>query len=811
MEFLHPRVGDLVRVRQRTWTVRVVDSYEQCRVLSLQPTGSTGDARCQVIQPFDDVRGASVVRRPQRVSLHTWRRVCRTLLAGDGGASSLRTAAAARVDLLPYQLEPALAVLQGRGARVLLADDVGLGKTVQAMLAAAELMVRGVAKRVLVLCPAGLRAQWSEECVMRFDIPLAAFDQRAIARLRAALPVGTNPWATADAVVASIDFVKRPEVLPLVADAGWDVVIVDEAHGASGDSDRRSAVQRLSGQTPYVFLLTATPHNGDETAFSTLCRFGEHGDRLLVFRRSRTEVGGDRGRRVHTVKVAPSDAERRMHAALAALTRAIRREWSSMDRHVWLMLTLFHKRALSCPFALAVSVERRLALLNEQPGTRSEQLWLPLDDPSGEQDESDAAPMWSEPALRDSGKERQLLERLALAARDAERASGKLARLRRLLSRLQEPAIVFTEYRDTLMYLHAHVATHAAVVHGGMQADERRAALAGFASAGVLLATDAAGEGLNLQRDCRTVINLELPWNPMRLEQRIGRVDRIGQKRRVHVFHLISLDTGETRLLDRLSTRVSVAQTRVGAPDPMCGRPAWTEDSSARLVVLNDEDDAIPSALPSSPGIPLTRLLDDANRETARIRALRPLVATPPARAGSADDSLGNPAYAFAKHRSRRRIGTRAIAVFETIIHDALGRRIAARTEAVAWRPAGRAVTTTWPLSSAEVDELRARLDQETTSAWIAQVRQDHERLTQLRCRRLETIARRLTRPDQELQPELFDRRSDHERAGLTTTEPALHHAVLEQAELAATALTLHVSRAELRLILLPRLRETAP
>ena len=200
--------------------------------------------------------------------------------------------------------------------------------------------------------------------------------------------------------------------------------------------------------------------------------------------------------------------------------------------------------------------------------------------------------MWGAPALRDRGQERHLLEQLAATAREAEACSGKLRRLHRLLNAIREPAIVFTEYRDTLQHVHSQVVPHAAIVHGGMTREQRRAALARFPETGVLLATDAAGEGLNLHQHCRCVINLELPWNPMRLEQRIGRVDRIGQRRRVHAFQLVSAGTGETRLLERLTARVSHARARVGASGPFCGRPAWTEDASARLVVLNDEQPA---------------------------------------------------------------------------------------------------------------------------------------------------------------------------------------------------------------------------
>src|SRR5262249_5327327 len=153
---------------------------------------------------------------------------------------------------------------------------------------------------------------------------------------------------------------------------------------------------------------------------------------------------------------------------------------------------------------------------------------------------ADCAPEIAGPALADASHERELLRELAAAARLAARHETKIAAIVRLLDRVQEPVVVFTEYRDTLRHLQRAIGRPAAVLHGGLAREERAAALDEFVSGrcSILLATDAAGEGLNLHQTCRLVVNLELPWNPMRLEQRIGRVDRIGQRRTVHAIHL---------------------------------------------------------------------------------------------------------------------------------------------------------------------------------------------------------------------------------------------------------------------------------
>src|SRR5262249_55469017 len=148
---------------------------------------------------------------------------------------------------------------------------------------------------------------------------------------------------------------------------------------------------------------------------------------------------------------------------------------------------------------------------------------------------------------------------------------SKVRVIQRLLTRVAEPVVIFTEYRDTLLGLRAALEAPVTLLHGGLTRDERRLALAEFASgrARVLLATDAAGEGLNLHHRCRLVINLELPWNPVRLEQRIGRVDRIGQTRTVHACHLIAKGTGEARVLERLRTRIARAQQDIAVANPL--------------------------------------------------------------------------------------------------------------------------------------------------------------------------------------------------------------------------------------------------
>jgi SNF2 family DNA or RNA helicase len=493
----------------------------------------------------------------------------------------LRAARSANIDLLPHQLEPALAILRGLGTRILLADEVGLGKTIQAGLIASELLARGAIERVLVLTPPGLRDQWIEELADRFAIVAFGADGHALRRLAATLPIGVNPWHTLTVAVASVDYVKRLEVLPAAQSRPWDLVVLDEAHSCAGDSERRVAAQALASTASFVLLLSATPHNGDREAFLALCAVGAVADGassstpaavqnqpLVVFRRTRADVGIGTARRVHIVRVRPSREEARLHALLGRYRDAVQAE----GRDAWLALSVLHKRAFSSAWSLARSVDRRLSALAGEDTSAGTQMTLPLGDPQGERIAADEAPAWpSELCLSDQQRETQLLSSLLRCATSAAAVETKVTTLVRLLRRARQPAVVFTEYRDTLQHVRQSLPHPALVLHGGLTRDERATVLASFARDpfGLLLATDAAAEGLNLHHHCRLVVNLELPWNPMRIEQRIGRVDRIGQRRTVHAFHLVAAGTGEMRLLGRLRTRVARAQADLGAPDPL--------------------------------------------------------------------------------------------------------------------------------------------------------------------------------------------------------------------------------------------------
>jgi superfamily II DNA or RNA helicase len=716
---------------------------------------------------------------------------CRALLAADTPPGSLVSLRLARIDVLPYQLEPALAIVHGHGSRVLLADDVGLGKTIQAGLIVAELRALGAAERVLIVTPAGLRDQWAEELSGRLGLAAAVLDVRALQRASQELPLGVSPWQAAPIAVASVDYLKRPEVLAAAGACRWDVLIVDEAHGVAGDNDRHAAVAALAARSGYVVLVTATPHSGDRRGFVSLCRTGQvAGDRLLVFRRSRDQVSAGTTRRVHRLYVRMSADEEQTHALLRRFSLAVRDDQGGRssaadaeahplrgasrtgrpDSPGWrLALAVLHKRALSSARSLKRSVDRRLAVLGAERAPLDVQRALPLHETAGiagEQSPADEAPEWS-PLLHllDTVRERHLLGALAAAAGRASRHETKITALGRLLRRVREPAIVFTEYRDTLLHVHASLGMTAVLLHGGLTREERQAALSGFTHGGarLLLATDAAGEGLNLQRRCRIVINLELPWNPMRLEQRIGRVDRIGQRRTVHVFHLIARDSRELEVLARLQSRVAAAHADVGGADPLgFGDDGLDGAQAGSSLQPSEHQECNPlESLPAGVTPWTPPLADHAVTEARRARSAR-LLSKARDEPALARCDLG-PCLAAARLKTTRaRLGSRTLMIWQATAEDGCGRRIGSTVVGItadAWNADG-------------LPAVRHYVEQ-VVRPWREAVTDLHRAFTDSRLARERAIGPErlddgLGSTDL-LQPGLFDRRAERARLALRT------------------------------------------
>ena len=599
--------GSIVVVRDQQWQVARIDPFEHCAIVTLE---AAGRGRLRVIDPFDRITPAA----PARLTRRHRRAVVETVLASVFSArpaTGLWTAAAATIDLIPYQLEPALAVLRG-ATRILLADAVGLGKTIQASLIVAELRERALAERVLILCPVGVRAAWAEE-LRRFGIAAAVFDQASIADTSSTLPPGVNPWMTHGVIIASIDFIKRPEVIAAIAGVPFDIVVVDEAHHLSPGTDRGDAAHALASRAPWCVLATATPHSGDEAAFDYLTRVGSHGEPLTIFRRTRVDAGLPVQRRERIFTVQPASAESELLQAVERYAREMWRGKGVTDHAVQLVAITIARRAASSPLALQRTLRRRLELLS--PASDPAQSELPWED-EYDGDDCGSPALLARPGLHNEREERAAIEHLLELAAQCE-TGAKLKWIARAVARINEPVIVFSEYRDTIDALHASLPNdkRVALICGATPVDRRRGIVGAFndGRVDVLLATDTAGEGLNLHHRCRLVIDVELPWNPMRLEQRFGRVDRLGQRCRVHAWRLLHARTIESRVLERLTLR---RERVIAAAVFDSHREAIAEPSlaTARVNGVNGEH---------------TRLV--AQRRFTQDAATRP-VFTPPAR-----------------------------------------------------------------------------------------------------------------------------------------------------------------------------------
>jgi len=571
-----PVPGDLIWIRRRQWRVRSAHRGDGLTRL-LVDGWAPAESRSFLI-PCDRW-SRNLARRHRRVSLN---RALAWLAASTARAHPAWTPGSivdSRSSILAYQLEPALAMLAGK-RRILIADEVGLGKTIQAALMIAETLRRSADARILVIAPASLLVQWNDELRARFGIAARLADADSLTRLRSDRLYLRNPWRSPGVWLASPDYVKQPHVLDAIPALPFDLVVIDEAHIMAGDSQRRAAVDALGTPARHVVLMTATPHDGDNARFNrliSLAATGSSADALTVFRRTRTSSV----RNIRRLDVAPGVRLLRVLAGIDAFERS--RRTGPPSEALALICGVLRKRAVSSLAALTSSLERRLAIVERDSPEGDAETWsqpgLGFDERPDDGDvmTSDEWRAMTAASGLSGARERTWLKRLVSLVTRGVPAGGdpKIAMLSGLLRRSREPVVIFTEYRDSLLAIaEAVVASRrVAVLHGGLTGVEQRRALAAFVEgeADALLATDVASQGLNLQHRTRWIVHFDLPWTPMRLEQRVGRVDRIGQSRRVHVTSIGVRHPAQEALRQRMAKREEM-RDRVALPG--CRR--WT-------------------------------------------------------------------------------------------------------------------------------------------------------------------------------------------------------------------------------------------
>lgn len=536
------------------------------------------------------------------------------------------------VDALPHQVEAVYGCMlpQPDSIRFLLADDTGAGKTIMTGLLLKELMLRGRAKRVLIVAPGGLTKQWQEdEMKARFNLDFTLVNRGTLLAQPAA-------FRDLDMVVTSVDFVSREDVRASLMEASWDLAVFDEAHKLSAyesgerkrESLRYSAAKEIAARTKHLLLLTATPHRGradtfkllmqllDEQTFATaeltskrVCEVPEHGANKFFIRRLKEDMKDWEGNALYkqrftkTVAYALTPGEKQLYDHVTEyLTQRRREADASRNVHVALALQVMQRRLASSIYAIMKTLERRCGALEElaREAGRTSQFFAKarrqasdfddlrnLDDfdELGDEERGEFESELLDPkrfryfttaqdleAVRREALETRKLFEEAKALYQGEAEEQKYMELKELLRREGvvdgEKLVIFTEHKDTLTYLEGRLKNNGyktAVIHGGMAIDERREAQALFASdqAQILICTEAAGEGINLQF-CRLLINWDIPWNPNRLEQRMGRIHRYGQKRDVLVCNMVAGNTREGKVLQRLFEKLDLIREHLG-------------------------------------------------------------------------------------------------------------------------------------------------------------------------------------------------------------------------------------------------------
>lgn len=526
---------------------------------------------------------------------------------------------------LPHQVRALSRAVSSDRVRYLLADEVGLGKTIEAGLILRELKLRGLVRRVLVVAPKGLVTQWVSEMRTHFaeEFRLVSPDDlKALRRLSPAdrgkgSAVGSfSPWTLFDQVVCPMDSIKplesrrgwsRDEVAEynrerfedLIA-ADWDLIVVDEAHRLAGSTDqvaRYRLGQGLASAAPYLLLLSATPHQGktdafhrlmaliDPEAFPDVASITRERIRPYVIRTEKRRAIDARGqplfqpRQTRLVTVEWAERHRRQRLLYEAVTDYVREGYNQAieERRTYIgfLMLLMQRLVTSSTRAIRFALERRLDALQDPDDLRAPASGL-SEDEWNDLDGQEQVDLLLNARLAALANERREVTRLLEAARSAENA-GPDAKAEALLDgiyRLQREEVnpdvkvlVFTEFVPTQEMLRHFLADRGFSVvclNGSMDVAERRTVQDAFArDAQILISTDAGGEGLNLQF-CHVVVNYDMPWNPMRLEQRIGRVDRIGQTHPVSALNFVLADTIEHRVQEVLTAKLSVILKDLG-------------------------------------------------------------------------------------------------------------------------------------------------------------------------------------------------------------------------------------------------------
>ena len=524
-----------------------------------------------------------------------------------------------KVDPLPHQIEAVYGyILKKPRIRFLIADDPGAGKTIMAGLLIKELKIRNLVKRILIVAPGHLKDQWRRELKERFEEIFIPVGRQYIDAL-----FGQNVWLRENQIITSIDFAKREDILPSIAAAHFDLIVVDEAHKMSAykygekitKTGRYKLGETLSRNCDHLLFLTATPHKGDPENFRLFLDLIEPGffatnkmitesvknkDNPLFIRRVKEDLKDFEGkplflpRHVRTIAFKWNPNSLKEIELYNALSKYVNTQYNraltkDKRRNIAFALVILQRRLASSTYALLKSLERRKQRLEDylegaedRDKVREAMFDFETIEDMSEEERWREEEIWETLSVAENREELEkeigTIESLIERARDiiTNEQELKLVEFKKALGELSEKypeskdkkILVFTESRDTLKYLEKKVKAwgyRTNTIDGTMKLEKRIEAESIFRNeTDVLIATEAAGEGINLQF-CHLMINYDIPWNPNRLEQRMGRIHRYGQQKEAYIFNLVAVDTREGMVLARLFKKLEEIKKAIGS------------------------------------------------------------------------------------------------------------------------------------------------------------------------------------------------------------------------------------------------------
>ncbi|KPI52020.1 hypothetical protein KW94_10625 [Clostridioides difficile] len=578
------------------------------------------------------------------------------------------------VQIEDYQLYPVLKSLAMPRVSLLLADDVGLGKTIEAGLIVSELIARNRVKRVLVICPASLQLQWKEELKDKFHLDFEVIDRKKTFDIQRTMGINSNPWAIYPRIITSMDYLRQPDVQQAFKTATqsmegniegklpWQMLIVDEAHnfapsGMGTNTQRYEMLRELSLNFEHKLFLTATPHNGYTHSFTGLLelldpvRFEQkteleskdqnHIETVMV-RRLKRDLNTSRNKRfvkryVESIDINLNKEEKELFEALREYRSAGQKllaKKEKREKHIGeFLFKLLTKRLLSGSYAFACTWWQHVAGMDETELSSFNELEYAKDRVDNAIDDDIEKEQREEEAVRKTGAwltqyKEELKDEIKLVSNVLTNMGLGKENIRKDVStwnkfqneskwdnlitwinnnlkegktfKSDERVIIFTEYKQTLAYLierFRKLGIQEPVIdmlYGGMTSEKRQEIKERFndptTPLKILLATDAASEGVNLQTGCRYIFHYDVPWNPMRMEQRNGRVDRHGQYRDVYIHHFNSKDDEDMQFLSRIVQKVDQVREDLGSVGQVLDRMIETHFDSVETKINENLD-----------------------------------------------------------------------------------------------------------------------------------------------------------------------------------------------------------------------------